>query len=126
MSKEYLDMYLRTRITETGLYPKPSSIIEGAFHSALFINLQLRDIAYDKVPINLKDKTITFLVRRNKYPVDNDDIIILKTEQDGILVVDEDLGLIEIKITSDEMNHIPSDYWYDVQVHDIEEIEEEE
>ena len=126
MSKEYLDMYLRTRITETGLYSKPSSIIEGAHASALFINLQLRDIAYDKTPIDLADKTITFLVRTNKYPVDNDDIFILKTEQDGILVVDEEKGLIEIKITSDEMRKIPSDYWYDIQVHDIEDIEEGE
>jgi len=115
-----LTLYVRTRLNSTGLHYAPAPVLEALRNTDCTIDLQILDLAHDKDPMPLSYELtyIRFVARRNKYPVDSDDIFVDLSTEDaiGISITDPDLSKITITIAGEHLNVAPSQYWYDLQI----------
>jgi len=118
---KHINIYLRTRINEGGLHYKPGPVIEARQYSDLVLNIQFLDLSSDKSPINLNMTHVRFIVRKHKYPVSNDDILIDLHSNSGITHKSVHQGIASVNIISEILTIPTTDYWYDVLLYEVQE-----
>ncbi len=111
-----LYVYMREYLNQSSMTPLP--VVEFKLPRAAWICLQMIavDLGNDKNPISLVDCEIEFTVRRRRYPVSDEDILFIKTIEDGITIDPENDGYFDITIPSEDLDIIAGTYWYDLKI----------
>lgn len=120
---QYLGIYLRTSISEGGLHYKPGPVIQARQNSDLILNMQIIDLSKGKSPHSLHMKHVRFIVRKDKYPRSEEDILIVLDSNSGIVHESVSNGLVKVHIPHEELDLPVTDYWYDILLYDLGEFD---
>lgn len=115
----FMNIYIRTRINETGRRPRPIPVFEMPRLNTKHLDLQIRDLANQKVAMNLIAADIDFYIFDKKY---DGNILVHKSVGDGIVKVMPDIGAITITLTPSDLNLQAGTYWYDLVINNSDEI----
>ena len=106
-----INVYVRPTAGSGTMYPLPVANIKLPVTSQVTLQFIALDLDDDKEPFDLVGYDIKFVVRKEKYPISDDDMIIYK---DNANIDLDNTGYFEVALTHDDMAQIPSEYWYSV------------
>ncbi len=113
-----LSIFLRNIISEGGLHYKPGPEIVARQNSEITLNLVIRDLANDKKPFNLLTLgplSMEFVIRENRYPESEEDILISATGSGGDILWLYG-GAVDITLKPEDLDIPTSNYWYDLLI----------
>ena len=110
-----VDIYVRTVINSAGLHYVPNKTLLARKDSDFEIDIVIKDLSNNKEPLDLTDKTVEFIVRKNRHPVSQFDILLYEAYVFQVGQGGEN-GKVTLKIPHSLMDLPASEYWYDLHV----------
>ena len=111
-----VEIYVRTVINSAGLHYLPGKKLLARKDSDFKVDVVIKDLSNDKQPLDLTNKTVEFIVRKNKHPVSQLDILyhelyMFQVGEGG------EAGEVTLKIPNALMDLPANEYWYDLHVY---------
>ncbi len=111
-----ISVFIRPVINVSTMHPLPVADLKLPRGTDVTLQIQVLDVGNDKERYDLTGCEVEFIARKEKYPVDETEVLFIKTTENGVVIDEEAAGYLEISLTAEDLDLLPTYYWYDFNI----------